>query len=379
MKRFKTSFIRCLICGATAALTMQTAAAHGTSSGSAGGGMALLIFPAAAVLFVLFLVFNHRKKGWTVLVTGGAGYVGSALVPMLLRHGHRVVVLDLYPNGDDILKAYQGYEDLREIIGDFKDPSTLKRALDGCDAVIHLACITGGSACNPAAVSVRTTNLEAFGPLVRTAKSLGVKRFIFASTLHLAPTPVGAAADVWLTGSLPLEATGEFLEHKVKCEQVLDEERASGFITCTVRAAAVCGVAPSQRLDAGVNALARAGFSDGLVRITDAGRQRVPSIHIEDLAAFFLLMLNQPDARVDGKKCNAGSEILTILELAETVNAVLGGDLQIDVEPADDTFIYDPSWEEIGCDFDFQRNHTVADAVRDLVAAFRKGEIVPNP
>ncbi len=354
-----------------AGLLVSPALAHGTSTGSAGGGMALLVFPAAAILFVFFLVFTHRKKGWTVLVTGGAGYVGSVLVPKLLQHGHRVVVLDLYPDGDEVFRAYQGHENLREISGDIRDPATLAMALKGCDAVIHLACITGRAWPNPGAAAIKSTNLEAFAPLLRAAKLAGVKRFVFASSLFRD----SVEAEARLTDSLPPDTTSEFFAHKARCQQVLDAERAPGFITCTVRAGAVCGPAFSQRLDVGVNALARAGFSTGHIRLSGGGRQRVPHIHVEDLAAFYLALLKQPDARIDGKVCDAGSETLTLLELAETVKAALGGDLLIEVEPGETPQSQDLPCDRIDRDFDFEAKYSVAAAVNDLVAGLRNGSI----
>ena len=129
MKRANAMLILCLAIGVNVALTISPSLAHGTSSGSESGGLALLIFPVAAVLFVLFLVFTHRKKGWTVLVTGGAGYVGSVLVPKLLQQGHRVVVLDLFPCGDNLFEKYQDHENLQQISGDFTDPVILATAL----------------------------------------------------------------------------------------------------------------------------------------------------------------------------------------------------------------------------------------------------------
>ena len=109
----KSHLIWFLVIAVTTTLTIFPGYAHGTSSGSKSDGLALIIFPLAIVLFALFLVFTHRKKGWTVLVTGGAGYVGSVLVPKLLQHGHRVVVLDLFPYEKDIFKLYEEHENFR--------------------------------------------------------------------------------------------------------------------------------------------------------------------------------------------------------------------------------------------------------------------------
>ena len=375
MNRVNLVLILCLAIGVTIALTIPPSLAHGTSSGSEGGGLALLIFPVAGVLFVLFLVFTHRKKGWTVLVTGGAGYVGSVLVPKLLQHGHRVVVLDLFPCGDDIFEKYQHHENLRQISGDFTDPATLATALRGCDAVIHLACVTGRTGHEPDSALEKATNMAAFGPLVEMSKTSGIKRFIFASSLRGKNFGSMTAP----TSRQPLDETDEFLIHKERCEHLLEEARSPGFVVCTVRAADVCGVAPSQRLDSGVNALAWEGFNDGGIRIKGDDQQMIPNIHVEDLAAFYLIVLNQPDARIDGKCCEANSENLTRLEMATAVAAALGNDVLLDVEAGVD--LVDP---EIPCSninpvFGFEAKHSVGDAVRELVASLQDGIIEPLP
>lgn len=77
-----------------------------------------------------------------ILVTGGAGYVGSALVPRLLDDGYKVTVLDLYLYGEDVFEHYHDHAYLREVKGDLRNQDTVALALDGCDAVIHLACIS---------------------------------------------------------------------------------------------------------------------------------------------------------------------------------------------------------------------------------------------
>ncbi|MBI4605301.1 MAG: GDP-mannose 4,6-dehydratase, partial [Planctomycetes bacterium] len=84
----------------------------------------------------------RAKRFDTVLVTGGAGYVGSVLVPKLLERGYRVKVLDLYLYGDHVLDAVKGHPDLEQVRGDIRDRGLLERIIPGCDAVIHLACIS---------------------------------------------------------------------------------------------------------------------------------------------------------------------------------------------------------------------------------------------
>src|SRR6266851_5393407 len=118
----------------------------------------------------------------TVLVTGGAGYVGAILVPKLLNKGHQVKVLDLYTYGKDIFDGIKDKSRLVEIEGDICDTDLLKKSLAGVDAVIHLACISNDPTFELNPALSRKVNFDAFEPLVRTAKESGARRFIYAST-----------------------------------------------------------------------------------------------------------------------------------------------------------------------------------------------------
>src|SRR3989338_354655 len=113
-----------------------------------------------------------------ILVTGGAGYVGSKLVPKLLKLDHDVVVLDLFLYGE-VLHAHPK---LKKIKGDVRDIATLKKACQGCEAVIHLACISNDPSFELNPTLGKSINFDAFEPLVQTAKRAKVHRFIYASS-----------------------------------------------------------------------------------------------------------------------------------------------------------------------------------------------------
>ena len=124
----------------------------------------------------------------TVLVTGGAGYVGSVLVPKLLAAGHRVKVLDLYIFGDDVLTSVKGHPRLEEIKADLRDRAVLERSLPGCDAVIHLACISNDPSFELDPNLGKSINYDAFLDLVDVSKKSGVHalhlRFLFERLRH---------------------------------------------------------------------------------------------------------------------------------------------------------------------------------------------------
>lgn len=367
MKRLMRDFLLCIAVCWGVGMSMSPAWAHGGGIGTSTGGLGQLILIAitSVILFTFFLVFVHPKKGWTVLVTGGGGYVGSALVPKLLGRGHRVTVLDLYPYGDDVLNGAQGYAHLRQVRGDFRDHQTLEEALRGCDAVIHLACLSDGSSHDPGLV--KSVNDDAFRPFVRAAKKADVKRFIYASSFCV----YGVKDETEVIEELPLEPLTDYAKYKALCEKILEEERTPGFVTCTVRPAIVCGCAPSQRLDLIVNTLTHDAVNKGRIRVF-GGSQKRPNIHINDMTDLYLLLLGQPDARIDGKTFNVGSENLTLLELANIVKTVADDEVSIIVEPTDDLDSYHVSSDRLRRELGFEPSHTVEDAVSDLVAAFRK-------
>ena len=121
------------------------------------------------------------KRFKRVLVTGGAGYVGSNLVPKLLAAGYEVSVLDLYLYGD-VFADKKSDPRLTEVKGDLRNAADVARAVSGCDAVIHLACISNDPSFDLDPTLGRSINFDCFRPLVKASKDAGVRRFIYASS-----------------------------------------------------------------------------------------------------------------------------------------------------------------------------------------------------
>jgi len=312
------------------------------------------------------------KRIWNVLVTGGAGYVGSVLVPKLLAEGHKVAVLDLYMYGEDVFDEYREHPRLRQIKGDLRDPALVREALWGCEAVIHLACISNDPSFELNPELGKSINFDSFRPLVRAAKAAGVERFIYASSSSV----YGIKDDPEVTEDLALEPLTDYSKFKAMCEEVLAEERAPGFITCTLRPATVCGYAPRQRLDVVVNILTNQAFNTRRIKVM-GGSQKRPNIHVEDMADLYAFLLQQPDETIDGEIYNAGYENHTLNQLAEMVRRQVGNDIVIDVVPTNDLRSYHVSSEKMRQKLGFEPKHSIEDAIRDLVTAFRAGRL-PN-
>jgi nucleoside-diphosphate-sugar epimerase len=313
------------------------------------------------------------KRLWKVLVTGGAGYVGSALVPRLLAEGHRVTVLDLYLYGADVFAPLRANPNLIEVKDDLRDPMAVERALAGCDAVIHLACISNDPSYDLDPALGKSINYDAFRPLVRTAKRAGVRRFIYASSSSV----YGIKDEPEVTEDLPLEPLTDYSKYKALCERELLEEREPGFVAVVVRPSTVCGYAPRLRLDLTVNILTNHAINNGKIMVFGGGQKR-PNIHIADMVELYVNLLQQPDERIDGETFNAGYENFTVMEIARMVRETLGSDIPIEVTPTNDNRSYHVSSEKMRRRLGFVPTHTIADAVRDLADAFAAGKI-PDP
>jgi nucleoside-diphosphate-sugar epimerase len=308
----------------------------------------------------------------TILVTGGAGYVGAVLVPKLLERGDRVRVLDLYLYGD-VLQSVAGNPSLEQIKGDIRDRTLLERVMPGCDAVIHLACISNDPSFELNPELGKSINYDAFFDLVAVAKDSGVSRFVYASSSSV----YGVKREENVTEELALEPLTDYSKYKAMCEEVLLKEQSPHFTTVVLRPATVCGYSPRLRLDLTVNILTNFAVNQNRITVF-GGAQKRPNIHIDDMADVYLRVLDAPADQVAGRIFNAGYENHTVSQLASMIRDVVGRSTEIVTTPTDDNRSYHISSEKIRRELGFVPSHTIEDAVRGLVDSFAAGRI-PNP
>lgn len=311
-----------------------------------------------------------------VLVTGGAGYVGSSLVPRLLDQGHSVTVLDLYLYGHDVFDAVRGHPRLIQIIGDLRHPDVIEKAVRGCDSIIHLACISNDPSYELDPELGKSINFDAFRPLVKLAKQAGVERFIYASSSSV----YGVKSEPEVSEDLLPEPLTDYSKYKALCEQILAEEREPGFATLTIRPATVCGWSPRQRLDVIVNILTNHAVTNRRIKVL-GGAQLRPNIHIDDMCRLYSMTLTLPTEAIDGKVYNAGYGNASVMDIAETVRRVVeadnmfGGKIDLVVEPTEDSRSYRVSSQKIKLELGFTADKSIEDGVRDLLAAFKDGRL----
>ena len=306
----------------------------------------------------------------TVIVTGGAGYVGSVLVPQMLEAGYDVRVLDLFLYGETL----SDHPHLQKIRGDIRDQALLKKVLQGCDTVIHLACISNDPSFELNPHLGKSINLDAFEPLVKCSTECGVSRFIYASSSSV----YGVKAEPSVTEEMTLEPLTDYSKYKAMCEEILAHYESPTFTTVTVRPATVCGYSPRQRLDVVVNILTSHAYFNHKIKVL-GGSQKRPNIHIQDMADCYLLLLKTPAQNIAGKIYNVGGENHTVLQLGEIVrNAVGPQGIELEVVPTNDNRSYHISSEKIARELGFRTSHTIAEAAGDLVRAFDQ-KILQDP
>ena len=304
-----------------------------------------------------------------VFITGGAGYVGSVLTRRLLENGYHVTVLDLMIYGEDVLPDHPG---LRKIKGDIRDTELLSQVIPGHDAVIHLACISNDPSFELNPDLGKSINLDAFEPLVRISRESQVKRFIYASSSSV----YGIKDEPNVTEDMLLEPLTDYSKFKAMCEDIIRQYQSPGFTTVTIRPATVCGYSPRLRLDLTVNILTNLAVNKGEISVF-GGQQKRPNIHIEDMAALYLLLLQLPAEQIDGKIFNAGYENFKVAEIAEMVRSVIGPQVNIITTSTNDNRSYHISSEKIKKEIGFVPQHSIVDAIQDLKNAFDSG-LIPD-
>ena len=304
-----------------------------------------------------------------ILITGGAGYVGSILTRRLLEKGYCVSVIDLMIYGEEVLPDHPN---LRKIKGDIRDINLLKRSIPGHDAIIHLACISNDPSFELNPELGKSINLDAFEPLVQIARDSGVKRFIYASSSSV----YGIKDEPEVTEEMILEPLTDYSRFKARCEEILAEYQGPGFTTVTIRPATICGYSPRLRLDLTVNILTNLAVNKGEITVF-GGQQKRPNLHIEDMAALYLLLLELPDDKIAGQVFNAGYENHKVAEIAEMVRAIIGPQVNIITTSTNDNRSYHISSGKIKREIGFVPTHSITDAIQDLKNAF-DGNLIPD-
>jgi nucleoside-diphosphate-sugar epimerase len=311
-----------------------------------------------------------------VLVTGGAGYIGSVLTIRLLQAGHAVRVLDTLMFGGESLLGVCDHPHFEFFRGDVRDEGKAAQALEGIDAVVHLAAIVGEPACNKDPELARTINFGATVSLVDQAKRLGVSRFIFTSTCsNYGVSDVSALADE----DIALNPISLYAETKVAAEKYVVGAANSSFCTCVLRLATAYGLSPRMRFDLLLNELVRDAVSKKWVVLYGPGSWR-PFAHVRDISRAFVTALEAPRDVVSGSTFNVGadSENYQKRQLAGLIaQHIPQADIEV-TERKSDPRDYRVAFGKISRVLGFKTTKTVEDGILEIRDAIVAG-IIKEP
>ena len=313
-----------------------------------------------------------------VLVTGAAGYIGSVLVRQLLQKGYQVRAYDSLKFGGEALYDVMLHPNFEFMLGDIRVKDKVSQALDGIDAIAHLAAIVGDPACKKYSEEAEETNWMASAALFEAAEAAGVQRFVFASTCSnygKMPDP-----DSFVTETSELRPVSLYAELKVKFEKYLLEERKDSKICSTaLRFSTVYGFSPRIRFDLTVNEFTRNATIQGEQEIWGAQFWR-PYCHVEDLARSVILVLESEKEKVRANVFNVGTteenynKGMIIEEVCKVVPGVKVNYVEMNEDPRDYRVNFDKIRDELG----YTITKRVPDGVKEIYTLLSTGIVTDS-
>ncbi len=296
-----------------------------------------------------------------ILIIGGGGYVGSVLVPFLLKHNYEIIVYDIFLYGNILKKN----KNLSIIKGDIRDYKLLKEIITKVDAIIHLACISNDPSFELNPKLGKSINFDSFLPLIEICNKEKIKNFIYASSSSV----YGVKEEAIVNEDVELNPLTDYSFYKAECEKILLKSDSNNFITTILRPATVCGYGPRQRLDVVVNILTNFAYHKRKMTVF-GGDQKRPNIHINDMARAYYHILKSPNELINNQIFNVGIDNKTVIEIANLVKNIVGNDVNITKETTNDNRSYHIDSSKIKRVLNFEFNYSISDAINDLVFAF---------
>jgi nucleoside-diphosphate-sugar epimerase len=363
-----------------------------TYFGGLDQGLASVILPVAWLLSII-LVVTARLWGsmWakvveaelikfsnpdllpppTVLVIGGGGYIGSALLPKLLNQGYRVRLLDLLLYGKEPIKDLLNHPRLELIQADFRQVDIVVKAMKGVDSVVHLGAIVGDPACALNEELTIEVNLMATRMIAEVAKGHQVKRFIFASTCS-----VYGVSDDYLDEESPLNPVSLYARSKIASERILQQMADESFSPVILRFGTIYGLSGRTRFDLVINLLTAMAVVEGYFTVT-GGDQWRPFVHVDDAALAVFKALEYPQALVHNQIYNVGSDEqnFTLEQIGEMVKSLVPNAIFNCTEGGLDKRNYKVNFIKIKETLGFLPQYTVKQGIQQVIDAIESGKV----
>jgi dTDP-4-amino-4,6-dideoxygalactose transaminase/nucleoside-diphosphate-sugar epimerase len=310
-----------------------------------------------------------------VIVTGGAGYLGSVLVPALLDEDYEVTVFDRLLFGRQPLAQVLDHPRFRLIEGDVTQLARHNGFLEGMDTVIHLAALSNDPVCDLKPELTQRVNFDGTLEIARRAARAGVRRFIFASSCSVYgsnPSPIVDERSERYPVSL-------YAQKKIEAEQALFSLSAPGMAIGALRMATLYGLSSRMRFDLAINLMTMNAVTRRAIFVLGGGNQWRPFLHVSDAARAFITALEAPAEAIDRQVFNVGADEhnFTIGDLADQVRDALP-ELQVKITtvPDDaDKRSYRVSFKKIHERLGFEVRSNLRDSVVEIARAIQGGHL----
>ncbi len=310
----------------------------------------------------------------SVVVTGGAGYVGSVLVNRLVKEKFNVKVIDSLVFGNDGISHLIDNNQIEFFNEDIRETEKLSKIINNVDCVIHLAAIVGEPLCKKIPIAAKQINETATKNLVNLCKNCNVKKFIFASTC----SNYGSSLET-VNEESPVQPLSLYSECKVNSEKFILDMNNENFSTCVLRFATAHGLSPRMRFDLLVQEFLRDALIDKKISIFGEDFWR-PLIHVDDMVEACLKVINAKSEIISGNVFNVGSdkENYTKKQLAEIIlEFVQDTEIEI-IKSKTDPRNYKVSFEKITNLLNFDTKKSVRYSVLEILREVKSGNIDPR-
>ncbi len=313
-------------------------------------------------------------KQTQVVVTGGAGYLGSILVPILLEKGYKVHVLDRLYFGDSSLEKYKGNPNLKITNIDMIHHENISNIFKGVYAVIHLASISNDPSGDLDPNLTIQTNFLATMSLARRAKVEGVKKFIFISSCSV----YGASGNLFLDEQSEVGPVTLYALSKLQCEEGLLPLADSKFSVTSLRFATLFGYSPRMRFDLAVNVMAKRALQGKSILLYGDGTQYRPFLHVKDAANAIVIVLEEDTSITNKQIFNVGNSKLNFMikDLVPLIQSYFPNSKIERIENNKDNRSYLVSFKKFERICGFQTTYGIEEGLKEIEEALKSGQLV---
>ena len=317
--------------------------------------------------------YSIMSKFSNILVTGGAGYIGSILTKKLVLSKYNVTVLDSLIFGQDGISDLVSNNSVKLFVGDIRNKKIITDILKDVDCVIHLAAIVGEPLCSKIPKAAKQINEFATKQIIDSCKKAGVQRFVFASTCSNYGSTLKTVNE-----NTSLESLSLYSETKVKSEFNVLNSEGENFEPCVLRFATAYGLSPRMRFDLLLQEFIRDALVNKKISIFGPNHWR-PFVHVDDIASSCITAIENTQ-NISGEVYNVGDneQNYTKIDLAEMIQKHIPLSTIEVIESKQDLRNYKVSFDKIRNKLNFKVSKTAEDGISEILNQIKDGKLDPR-